>query len=70
MQSPKCIFCSSNEVSFQFPIEDQFGDGYAGYRCQKCSTFFLYPQPSNRQLAKAYDDSYYGEGERKFNPIV
>lgn len=70
MPSPKCIFCLSDAVRFQFPIEDQFGDDYKGYRCQECSTFFLHPQPTNEQLAKAYDGSYYGEGESKFNPIV
>lgn len=70
MSSPKCILCLSDALRFQFPIDDQFGDHYKGYRCQKCSTFFLHPQPTNEQLTKAYDDSYYGEGESKFNPIV
>lgn len=70
MPSPKCIFCSSVAVRFLFPIDDQFGDHYKGYRCQKCKTFFLHPQPTNEQLTKAYDDSYYGEGETKFNFFV
>lgn len=70
MSSPNCIFCSNDEVNFQFPIEDQFGDNYEGYRCQKCSTFFLHPQPTPNQLAKAYDSSYYGDGQSKFSPLV
>jgi 2-polyprenyl-3-methyl-5-hydroxy-6-metoxy-1,4-benzoquinol methylase len=70
MSSPNCIFCSSDAVRFQFPIEDQFGDFYKGYRCKKCSTFFLHPKPSSTQLTKAYNTSYYGDGENKFNPFV
>ena len=70
MPGPKCIYCLSEDVKHQFLIKDQYSDEYEAYRCVKCCTFFLHPQPTKAQLEKAYDSSYYGEGESKFSPLV
>jgi len=46
---------------------DIFGDIYSIRKCKNCNAYFLSPQPTSEQLKKAYDTSYYGEKEEKFN---
>ena len=66
----ECIYCSNQQTEKQFPIVDMFGDTYHFYRCPICGTWFLNPMPSEAQFLKAYDEAYYGEGDKKFNPVV
>ena len=34
--------------------------------CASCGAAFLYPQPSDAELARHYDEAYYGKGRKKF----
>lgn len=34
--------------------------------CASCGTAFLYPQPSDAELSRHYDEAYYGKGRKKF----
>ncbi|MEQ8909243.1 MAG: class I SAM-dependent methyltransferase [Vicingaceae bacterium] len=65
-----CLFCGSANSKTAFELEDIFKDRYQWRVCQNCRTEFLSPQPTDQQLSNAYDTSYYGEGEKKFIPLV
>jgi SAM-dependent methyltransferase len=65
-----CIFCKSNDSKRLYPVTDIFNDQYSLNQCNHCHAIFLLPHPTEVQLNRAYDDTYYGEGTEKFNPIV
>ena len=65
-----CIFCKSNDSKRLYPVTDFFNDQYTLNQCNNCQVIFLSPHPTEAQLNRAYDDTYYGEGTEKFNPIV
>jgi len=62
-----CSFCQSNNSSIKYPTYDIFGNAYDLCRCHQCQAIFLSPFPDKARLAQAYDESYYGEGDEKFN---
>lgn len=62
----KCTYCKSQSSVVLYPTSDIFGDSFTINKCNKCNAFFLAPPPTATQLARAYDDSYYGSGEEKF----
>jgi len=66
----KCLICGEMEWKYLFAINDIFNEHYSFGCCLSCSVFSLNPFPDQRQLAQAYDESYYGYGETKFNPTV
>jgi SAM-dependent methyltransferase len=65
-----CIFCKSNDSKPLYPVTDIFNDHYTLNQCDHCHAIYLSPHPTEAQLDRAYDDTYYGEGTEKFNPIV
>ncbi|MDD3877461.1 MAG: class I SAM-dependent methyltransferase [Bacteroidales bacterium] len=65
-----CVFCGHKESSALYPVKDMWDNEYQLHKCDVCKTFFLNPQPSQQMLAKAYDDSYYGASDKKFNGPV
>lgn len=65
-----CIYCQTSSKHVLYPTTDIFGDTYKVCSCPNCQAIFLWPQPSVEQLARAYDDSYYGEQDTKFNPLI
>lgn len=67
---PACRFCKSTSAEPAFGTSDIFGDHWQLYHCENCKAFFLFPEPTDAQLARAYDDSYYGEKETKFTGPV
>lgn len=62
-----CGFCKSTESSFLYPTYDVFGHDYEIHRCHTCAAHFLAPYPDAERLAQAYDESYYGDGDEKFD---
>ena len=38
--------------------------------CRACGAAFLFPQPSEEELARYYDETYYGKNRGKFLPPV
>lgn len=62
-----CTYCTSTSHLTLFPTDDIFGNQYALKKCAQCKVVFLSPKPTPELLAQAYDESYYGEGEEKFN---
>lgn len=65
-----CIYCRKNNAKELFFLEDIFNNQYHLKECLECGTAFLDPSPTSEQLAQAYNEDYYGEGESKFNPTV
>jgi 2-polyprenyl-3-methyl-5-hydroxy-6-metoxy-1,4-benzoquinol methylase len=65
-----CIFCKSNDSKPLYPVTDIFNDRYTLHQCNQCRAIYLSPYPTEAQLNRAYDDTYYGEGTEKFNPII
>jgi SAM-dependent methyltransferase len=65
-----CVFCKSNNSKLLYPVTDIFNDQYTLNQCSLCHAIYLSPHPTEAQLNRAYDDTYYGEGTEKFNPIV
>lgn len=66
----ECLICGETEWRHLFSINDIFNEQYNFGRCLSCAVFSLNPFPNNHQLAQAYDESYYGYGKDKFNPLV
>jgi SAM-dependent methyltransferase len=65
-----CTYCKQNSSLKQYDTTDMYGDIYAIHTCHNCNAWFLTPPPTLSQLNQAYDDSYYGEKEGKFNPLI
>ncbi|MBT3208682.1 MAG: class I SAM-dependent methyltransferase [Bacteroidetes bacterium] len=61
-----CVYCKSQNSEKLYSTKDIFEDTFHIHKCRKCKAYFLSPQPTNEQLARAYDDSYYGEKDEKF----
>lgn len=71
MRSPsKCLYCQSLNHDKWIQFKDMFNDQYQLDHCKDCGLYFLSPQPTEKQLKRAYEESYYGEGDKKFNPLV
>ena len=65
-----CTYCSRTDANEQFAFKDIFEDEYSLMHCNLCKAYFLDPQPTVAQLEQAYDDAYYGTGDKKFNPFI
>ncbi|MCG6535939.1 MAG: class I SAM-dependent methyltransferase, partial [Syntrophales bacterium LBB04] len=65
-----CIFCQSNDSKPLYPVTDIFNDQYTLNQCNHCRVVFLSPHPTEEQLDRAYDYTYYGEGTDKFTLII
>lgn len=61
-----CVYCKQQNSVKLYPTYDIFGDNYFINKCNNCRAFFLTPIPTLEQLARVYNDSYYGLGEEKF----
>jgi SAM-dependent methyltransferase len=66
MADTSCVFCKKTDSKFLYSTSDIFGDTYNIHHCNFCKAHFLSPLPSSEQMERAYDESYYGEGEEKF----
>ncbi|MEI6764900.1 MAG: class I SAM-dependent methyltransferase [Bacteroidota bacterium] len=62
-----CGFCTTTESHILYPTNDIFGNNYTINKCHRCRAIFLAPRPTKEILEKAYDDTYYGPGEKKFS---
>lgn len=65
-----CPYCTQTSASTFCHTTDIFGDEFDLLVCSNCDAHYLDPMPTGAQLARAYDDSYYGEGEEKFEGPV
>jgi len=65
-----CTFCNSTNYLELYQIQDIFNNEFQLVECNNCACYYLTPQPNQAQLEQAYDQSYYGEGESKFNKYV
>ncbi len=65
-----CTFCTAVDSKLLFTAPDVFGDHYDLCECKNCGSVFLAPFPSEEKLARAYADDYYGEGDKKFTPLI
>lgn len=63
----KCGYCQSENSTYLYPTNDIMGNDYDMHHCPTCKAVFLSPYPDAATLAQAYDESYYGEGDEKFN---
>ena len=64
-----CIYCNTEATLFQYELSDIFLDKYSIIKCEHCGAHSLAPFPSTAQLERAYDDSYYGSNEEKFEGV-
>lgn len=69
-QNHSCGYCKADDSRILYPASDVFGNDFTINHCNLCKAFFLSPRPSNELLAKAYDDSYYGKKDEKFEGLV
>jgi len=65
-----CAYCGAAESVQLYPTYSISGDNFYLSRCLHCHAVFLSPRPSQHQLERAYDDSYYGTGEQKFTGYI
>lgn len=69
--SPICVYCKASDNStILYDTNDIFENQYTINQCKICNAYFLCPNPTDEQLSKAYDDSYYGEREEKFGYVT
>ncbi|MEI7594220.1 MAG: class I SAM-dependent methyltransferase [Bacteroidota bacterium] len=69
IKSTTCLYCKAEATNFQYELTDIFGDNYSIVKCPVCNAHNLAPFPSEAQLSKAYDETYYGAKEEKFEGI-
>ncbi|MDJ0839405.1 MAG: class I SAM-dependent methyltransferase [Acidobacteriota bacterium] len=62
-----CHFCGEPSGTYMYSARSLHGKEFHLYRCSACRAAYLFPQPSDEELAEAYADDYYGEGEEKFS---
>jgi SAM-dependent methyltransferase len=63
-----CLNCGSEDSTPYLNASDIFHQQHQYYKCDRCGLVFIFPLPSDDILARAYDTSYYGEGDtEKFN---
>ncbi len=67
-----CGYCKLTFESEPFyPLRDIFGNEYSLVRCPACRAISLHPRPGGEALKRAYDDTYYGQEEKKFTfPLI
>ena len=65
-----CLICNQPSWKKEFQVQDIFDEQYNFGSCNSCQVYSLNPFPNKRQLDQAYDESYHGFGEKKFNPLV
>jgi len=65
-----CGYCKKDDSRELYHTFDTFGNDYTINQCNKCSAYFLSPRPDEALLAMAYDDSYYGMKDEKFEGLV
>lgn len=61
-----CLFCGSSGSQWFCNTFDIFENHYEIRHCNGCHAYFLSPFPTPEMLEKAYDASYYGTKETKF----
>jgi len=61
-----CVFCGSSLSAKFCDTVDIFQNYFEIRHCNDCHAYYLSPFPTEEQLAKAYDVSYYGTNETKF----
>jgi 2-polyprenyl-3-methyl-5-hydroxy-6-metoxy-1,4-benzoquinol methylase len=70
MEVYPCTYCKSTDNTQLYPTNDVFGHHYHINCCNDCNAYFLTKPPDSERLAQAYDDSYYGEGDDKFDGTI
>ncbi len=70
MSKTFCGYCKAEDSKVLYPTIDIFGNHFTVNHCNKCQAYFLAPRPTDKQLAQAYDSSYYGEKDEKFEGRV
>lgn len=68
--SARCPLCGSTESTPAFVTTDEYRNQFPLRSCSHCQTRFLFPLPTDEQLAKAYAVGYYGEGATKFGGLI
>ena len=65
-----CGYCQARRSVRLYPTYSISRDEFYINRCLECRAAFLSPRPTEGQLARSYDDSYYGKGEAKFSGYI
>lgn len=61
-----CPFCRSEQTRRGSDSPDEFRQIHSTRGCAVCGTHFLWPQPDDATLTRAYAVAYYGAGRTKF----
>ena len=64
---PHCTYCHSPNYQILYDTQDMYGHAFNLLGCADCEAIYLSPQPTEAQLAQAYDEDYYGQEEEKFD---
>lgn len=54
-----CPLCGAEEVQFRFTAK-----GYRIFLCPKCTVQFVFPTPTEEQIAEIYSDDYFKRGNK------
>jgi 2-polyprenyl-3-methyl-5-hydroxy-6-metoxy-1,4-benzoquinol methylase len=69
-QAESCPVCRRHNTGrLVFHTRDERNRRFSIKKCINCNAYFLSPAPTPEILAEAYDDSYYGGGEKKFGAM-
>lgn len=65
----RCPYCHHPEHAGWAEARDEENALHHVLECLSCRTAYLWPPPTEAQLAAAYGRGYYGEGSGKFHPV-
>ncbi|MHC4394846.1 MAG: class I SAM-dependent methyltransferase [Planctomycetota bacterium] len=65
-----CGYCKATQSLKLYPTCSTSADNFYVNRCLACRAVFLSPRPTQEQLDRAYGDSYYGLGQKKFTGFI
>lgn len=62
----QCPLCQSGETKLWTEARCLSNNTHKYFTCLSCNSVYLWPKPLNVDIQDSYDESYYGEEEKKF----
>ena len=68
-ENSNCVYCGESVRGVEFSCIDIRRHKWSWGKCNACGTYSLLPRPTDSDLSLAYDSTYYGSSETKFEGL-